>query len=89
MYGFVCVFCVKGTRFCSNSKLINYDDFQTFLSAERDKISGCFFCGILIIFVQNPYSCLVIIELRLNLPFFSDDYVCDDDDYEGFSRMIW
>lgn len=30
VYGFLCVcvyFCVKGSRFCSSSKLINYDDF--------------------------------------------------------------
>lgn len=47
------------------------------------KISGVLFSyGFLINFAQNPFFCLVIIELVIKLTSLSDDYVCDDDDYE-------
>lgn len=47
------------------------------------KISGVLFSyGFLTIFAQNPFFCLVIIELAIKLTSLRDDYVCDDDDYE-------
>lgn len=66
--------------------------FSKFTAVEYHlyKISGVLFSnGFLIIFAQNPFFCLVIIELAIKLTSLSDDYVCDDDDYGTSSRMIW